>query len=100
MKHFEHQFEHWDYNHQLIKKNQKKPKDKEILHAEALRMLADLCRMQGEIMQLMLTQGYVPERFSDIVSFTEAISDMATSLTSLMEAQTQIMLMKADLDKI
>jgi hypothetical protein len=69
----------------------------EVIQGNQLQMLAELCQMQSKILKSMLQNGYVPTNLNALVEYTEGIGKVATSLTSLMQDHTQILLLKHEL---
>jgi len=78
----------------------KKKVDPEIKYAEALRLLAELSKLQGELIRSLINDGYVPPQMSDLLTFTFGMSTSANSLSNMIEAQTKILVAKAELDKM
>lgn len=72
----------------------------EVLEGQQLQMLAELCQLQGGILKNMLQNGYVPTNLNALVEYTEGVSKVATSLSALMEDQTQILLLKHELGNL
>jgi hypothetical protein len=72
----------------------------EVTQGTQLQLLAELAQLQGKILKSMLQNGYVPSNLNALVEYTEGIGKVATSLSSLMHEQTQILLLKHDLDKL
>lgn len=72
----------------------------EVLEGQQLQMLAELCQFQGKILKSMLQNGYVPTNLNALYEYTEGISKVASSLTALMEDQTQILLLKHELGNL
>jgi hypothetical protein len=72
----------------------------EVIEGQQLQMLAELCQLQGKILKSMLQNGYVPTNLNALVEYTEGISKVATSLASLMQDQTQILLLKHELGNL
>ena len=69
----------------------------EVIQGNQLQLLAELCQLQGKILKSMLQNGYVPTNLNALVEYTEGISKVATSLASLMQDHTQILLLKHEL---
>lgn len=72
----------------------------EVMQGQQLQLLAELCQMQGKILKNMLQNGYVPSNLNALVEYTEGIAKIGTSLSSLMQEQTEILLLKHDLRKL
>lgn len=72
----------------------------EVIQGQQLQMLAELCQFQGKILKSMLQNGYVPTNLNALYEYTEGVSKVASSLTSLMEDHTQILLLKAELGNL
>ena len=72
----------------------------EVTEGQQLQLLAELCQMQGKILKNMLQNGYVPTNLNALVEYTEGISKVASSLTALMQDQTQILLLKHELGNL
>jgi hypothetical protein len=72
----------------------------EVMQGQQLQLLAELCQMQGKILKNMIQNGYVPSNLNALVEYTEGISKVGTSLSALMQEQTEILLLKHDLRKL
>lgn len=72
----------------------------EVMQGQQLQLLAELCQMQGKILKNMLQNGYVPSNLNALVEYTEGIAKIGTSLSALMQEQTEILLLKHDLRKL
>jgi hypothetical protein len=77
------------------------PSDKnnelEVHYAEGLRMLAEVTQMQGELFRSLINKGYMPPQMTDLLTFTFGITTSADALTKMIQAQTEILVAKAEL---
>jgi hypothetical protein len=80
------------------------PSDKnnelEVHYAEGLRMLAEVTQMQGELFRSLINKGYMPPQMTDLLTFTFGITTSADALTKMIQAQTEILVAKAELGKM
>jgi len=74
--------------------------DIEVHYAEGLRMLAEVTQMQGELLRSLINKGYMPPQITDLLSFTFGITTTADALTNMIQAQTEILVAKAELGKM
>jgi hypothetical protein len=72
----------------------------EVIEGQQLQMLAELCQLQGKILKSMIQNGYVPTNLNALLEYTEGIGLVASSLTSLMQDHTQILLLKHELGNL
>jgi hypothetical protein len=72
----------------------------EVHYAEGLRMLAEVTKMQGELFRSLLAKGYMPPQITDLLTFTFGITTSAEALTKMIQAQTEILVAKAELGKM